>query len=234
MLRKYRAAWAYWVSEYGESADLEALLRHADEYFTPSWHRGGLYYQRSDTGWDDKGNYTYVEPVTGAAAIAYARRNVRHGQKKMWGEPWTKSQVENRPWIDGVYLEQGIGCLRGQWDEQSGSMIATFRSWDGSVTSIKPVVKNLLTGTYGVYVDGTLKDVTTVHDLSDEVKVELDVGQENVDLVLKRALKSTLKDRRPSALVYSCRGRWSSLSPSVPPWAGCGGNYDLATIEVLL
>ena len=178
---------AYWVSEYGQPADLDSLLRHADTYFTPSWHRGGLYYQRSDTGWDEKGNYTYVEPLTGNAAIAYSRLNVRHGQKKIWDEPWTKEQVETRPWIDAVYLEQGIDCLRGSWDQQAESMIATFRSWNGSNVSIKPVIRNLPAGRYGVYVNGGLRDVAVTHDLSNEIEVDLDVGQEDVDLVVMRA-----------------------------------------------
>ena len=181
---------AYWISEYGEEADLSAFLRHADEYFTPSWHRGGLYYQRSDTGWDESGNYTYVEPLTGNAAIAYARLNVRHGQKKMWDEPWTKKQVESRPWIDGVHLEQGTDCLRGSWDEQSESMIATFRSWDGSSVSIKPVIKNLPNGTYGIYVNGCLRDEKMVNDLSDEIEVKLDVKEQNIDLVVMRASRT--------------------------------------------
>ena len=181
---------SYWVSEYGSPADLDSLLRHADTYFNPSWYRGGLYYPRSDTGWDENGNYTYVEPLTGNAAIAYARLNVRHGQKKMWDEPWTKEQVETRPWIDGVYLEQGIDILRGAWAEDTQAMIATFRSWNGEDVLIKPVIKALPAGRYGVYVNGDLRDVAETQDLSSEIDVELNVGKEEVDLVVKRASDS--------------------------------------------
>ena len=102
----------------------------------------------------------------------------------MWDEPWTKEKVDSRPWIDGVYLEQGIDILRGIWDEQSQSVIATFHSWDGSNVSIKPVVRALPTGRYGVYVNGSLKNVAEVHTTTDEIEVDLDVGQKDVDLVV--------------------------------------------------
>lgn len=177
---------AYWVSEYGKATDLDSLLRHADTYLTPSWVRGGLYYQRSDTGWDEQGNYTYVEPLTGNAAIAYSRLNVRHGQKKMWDQPWTKEWVETQPYIDAVYLDQGIDCLRGSWDQENETMIATFRSWDDSRVSIKPVIKKLPAGTYGVYINGSLRDIVVTHDLTDEIEVDLDVGKDDVDLVVVR------------------------------------------------
>ena len=177
---------AYWVSEYGQAADLDSLLRHADKYMKPSWSQGGLYYQRSDTGWDEQGNYTYVEPLTGNAAIAYARLNMRHGQKKMWDEPWSKEMVETRPYIDAVYLDQGIDCLRGNWDPENKAMIATFRSWDGSNVAIKPVIKSLPAGRYGIYVNGILRNIVAMHNSSGEIGVELDVGKEDTDLVVMR------------------------------------------------
>lgn len=177
---------ALWVSEYGDPSDLDSLLRHADTYMNPSWSQGGLYYRRSDSAWDKEGNYTYVEPVTGNACIAYARLNVQHGQKKMWDEPWTKEQVEARPYIDDVYFDQGIDCLRGCWDEETKTMIATFRSWSGAHTAIKPKVKKLPPGKYGVYVDGKLKKLTTLHDSSEEIEVDLDVTGDDVDLIVVR------------------------------------------------
>jgi hypothetical protein len=110
---------AQWLSEVAGSPDLDALLLHADTYINPSWSKGGLYYARCDTGWNKDGNYTYVEPYTENAAIGYARLNVKDGQKKMWDRPWTKEEVDNRPWIDGVGLEQDVDCLQGTWDETS-------------------------------------------------------------------------------------------------------------------
>ncbi|MCJ1478617.1 hypothetical protein MMC13_007298 [Lambiella insularis] len=166
---------ALWMSEYGEPSDLEA-----------AFSTSGLFYERSDTSWDDDGNYTYVEPFTGNAGIAYARLNVKNGQKKMWDKPWTKADLERRPYIDDVYLAQGIDCLRGDWDEKRRAMVATFRSWDGSAKSIKPSVKNLRSGTYGVYVDGRLRNVETVRSPTDIVVGNLEVGGEEVDLVVLR------------------------------------------------
>ena len=87
---------AMWISEFGETSDIDSLLRHADKFMSPTWSKGGLYYQRSDSTWDDQGNYTYVDPNTGNAMIAYSRLNVRHGQKQKWDHPWTKEDVESR------------------------------------------------------------------------------------------------------------------------------------------
>jgi hypothetical protein len=107
-----------WLSEVAGPPDLDALLLHADTYLNPSWSKGGLSYARCYNCWDKDGNYTYVDPYTGNAAIGYARLNVKDGQKKMWDRPWTREDSENRPWIDGVGLEQGVDCLRGRWDEE--------------------------------------------------------------------------------------------------------------------
>jgi hypothetical protein len=178
---------AQWLSEVAGPPDLDALLLHADIYLHPSWSKGGLYYARCDTGWDKDGNYTYVEPYTGNAAIGYARLNVKDGQKKMWDQPWTKEDVENRPWIDGVGLEQDIDCLRGRWDEEQTAMTATFKTWNGRRVAIRPVVKMLPPGTYGVYVDGELKRVANIASPTEEITVDLEVGREEVDLVLLRA-----------------------------------------------
>ena len=179
-----------WVSEYGSSSDLDALLRHADTYLNPTWSRGGLYYERkSDLAWDEEGNYRYVDPNTGNGCIAYARLNVKNGLKKMWDEPWTRQTVERRPYIDNVTLDQGCDCLRGRWDEDNQAMIATFRTWNdalGQPISLKPIIKGLPTGRYSVFVDGRLGDVQTVRERGDEVDVKLDVGVVDVDLVVVR------------------------------------------------
>ena len=177
---------ALWISEYGSPSDLESLLRHADTYMNPSWSEGGLYYRRSDTSWAEDGAYTFVEPMTSNACIAYSRLNVQHGQKKMWDEPWTKQQVEARPYIDDVYFDQGVDCLRGSWDEENRAMIATFRSWNGTSTSIKPKIRNLPKGRYGVYVDRQLMKTSTIHGSGGGFEVNLDVAGDDVDLVILR------------------------------------------------
>ena len=40
------------------------------------------YYTRCDSGRDKDGNYNYVDPYTGDAAIGYARLNVRDGPEE--------------------------------------------------------------------------------------------------------------------------------------------------------
>jgi hypothetical protein len=173
-----------WLSEVAGPKDLGLLLSHADKFMSPSWSNGGLYYARSNEGWDKDGNYKHVDPYTGNSGIGYARLNVKDGQKKMWDMPWTKDEVEERPWIDEVSLEQDVDCLRGAWIAEENAMVATFRTWNGNSVAIKPVVKMLPIGTYGVYVNGELKFMGTVAGPSDGIAVDLEVGNEEVDLVL--------------------------------------------------
>jgi hypothetical protein len=175
---------AQWLSEIAGSPDLNSLLLHADSFLNPTWDKGGLHYARCDTGWDEKGNYTYVDPYTGNAAIGYARLNVKDGQKKMWDHPWTKDELEKRPWIGDVGLEQDVDCLRGTWDEENRAMVATFKTWNGAKRSLKPVVHNLSIGTYGIYVDGELLRTVDVSSTSAPVEIDLEVGEVEVDLVV--------------------------------------------------
>ena len=67
------------------------------------------------------------------------------------------------------------------------AMIATFRTWNGSSVQIRPVVKSLPIGTYGIYADGELKRVAHIASLSDEIAEDLQVGEKEVNLVLLRA-----------------------------------------------
>jgi Linalool dehydratase/isomerase len=173
-----------WLSEVAGPEDLDLLLSHADKFMSPSWSNGGLYYARCNEDWDKDGNYKHVDPYTGNGGIGYARLNVKDGQKKMWDMPWTKEEVEERPWIDEVSLEQDVDCLRGTWIAEENAMVATFRTWNGNSVAIKPVVKMLPIGTYGVYVNGELKFMGTVAGPSDGITVDLEVGSEEVDLVL--------------------------------------------------
>lgn len=175
------------MSEIAGPEDLNALLRHADGFMQPTWREGGLYYARCDRGWDDEGNYTYVEPYTGNAAIGYARLNVQGGQKRMWDEPWTGEEIGKRPWVDGVGLEMGVDVLRGRWDEVKRVLLTTFRTWDARVVRLRLVVRNLAPGLYGVYVDGTLRDLRDVAVRGDEVVAELEVGGKEIDLVVLQA-----------------------------------------------
>jgi hypothetical protein len=119
---------AQWLPEVAGPPDLDSLLIHADMYLKPSWSKGGFYYPRCEVGWDESGNYTFVDPYTGDVAIGYARLNVKGGQKQMWDHPWTKEEVEKHPWIDNLGFEQNIDCLRGVWDPKRRAMVASFRT----------------------------------------------------------------------------------------------------------
>jgi hypothetical protein len=48
-------------------------------------------------------------------------------------------------------------------------------------------VKTLPSGTYGIYINGELKRVAVVASQSEEIAVDLEVGGQEVDLVLLRA-----------------------------------------------
>ncbi|CEL11543.1 hypothetical protein ASPCAL14644 [Aspergillus calidoustus] len=77
------------ASELGDDdgRTLRGLLNHVDRFFNPTWQDGGLYYPVNPRQADDDGKWTEVEPFTGNSAVAYARLNVRGGQRKMWEEP---------------------------------------------------------------------------------------------------------------------------------------------------
>lgn len=177
---------AQWLSEIEGGSDLEALLRHADSFLKPTWAEGGLYYPRCDDGWDKDGNFTFVDPYSGNAGIGYARLNVKNGQKKMWDSPWTKKEVEGRPWVDGFGFESGVDCLRGMWEEKEHAMVVSLRTWDGKARLVELIVRALPIGEYGVYKNGNLLRVAKVDSSEMSVVVELEVDRSDTDLVVVR------------------------------------------------
>ena len=122
---------AVWTSEVGDCRTLNSLLNHADTFLNPTGERSGLYYPRNGEVSDDDGNWRMMDAFTGNSAIAYARLNVLDGQRKIWERPWTKADIEGRPWVDGVWLEGGIDFLRGMWDGERCVFVMSVRSWDG-------------------------------------------------------------------------------------------------------
>lgn len=176
---------AQWTSEMSGGDDLDALLRHADLYLNPTWVDGGLFYARCDVGEDEQGNYTFVDAYTGNGGIGYARLNVKDGQKRMWDEPWSKEEVEARPWIDGVYLDQDVDCLRGVWDVGERAMVVSLRTWNGSTKNVQLSAYCLPVGTYGIYENGKLRRVVEIMSALKPLVVDLVVTQVGVDLVIK-------------------------------------------------
>ncbi|KAK0637705.1 hypothetical protein DIS24_g10565 [Lasiodiplodia hormozganensis] len=121
---------AQWVSEVGDQSTCDGLLCHANEFLNPSWDQGGLFYPRNNTLADNQGNWTYVDPFTGNAAIAYASLNVPDGQREMWQKPWAKEHFSQYPFVDGIGLDSGVDFLRGAWEGTKG--VISMRTWDGS------------------------------------------------------------------------------------------------------
>ncbi|KAK5714300.1 hypothetical protein LTR17_017231 [Elasticomyces elasticus] len=49
-----------WLSELGQSSQLEGLLDFVDEKLKPTWEKGGLYYPRNDRAWDEDMEWTHM------------------------------------------------------------------------------------------------------------------------------------------------------------------------------
>ncbi|KAH8886011.1 hypothetical protein GQ53DRAFT_750843 [Thozetella sp. PMI_491] len=175
---------AQWLSEVEGGEDLSALLSHADTFLRPKWENGGLYYDRCDIGWDAEGNWTYGDAYTGNAGIGYGRLNIKDGQRKMWEAPWTKEEVEARPWVDGFTLESGVDCLRGVWDEDERAVVVTLQTWDGDERQIQLDVNTLPQGRWGIYKDGELVSTSEVTADQKTVSVEVAVSGMPTDIVV--------------------------------------------------
>ncbi|KAL5092945.1 hypothetical protein Trisim1_000671 [Trichoderma cf. simile WF8] len=180
-----------WVSEVGDSSTLDGLLRHADEYCNPTWEDGGLYYPRQDQISDSEGNWTFMDPFTGNAAIAYARLNISDGQKIMWEAPWTSEQVQELPFVDNVTFADGIDFFRGHWDDNLHAMILTVRTWHGEERRFRPVIRNLPVGSYGIYVSGKLQYIEEITKVKRAVELSWSVNGDEVDIVVIRTGLST-------------------------------------------
>jgi hypothetical protein len=178
---------AMWLSEVGPRDEHSGLLNHADRFLSPEWDKGGLFYPRHDVQRDGDGNWIYMDPLSGNAAIGYARLNVPNGQRRMWEAPWTKEDVQCRAWVDGVGLGTGVDFLRGGWDDGIGGLVLTMRTWHGGDVKVNPVIKGLEKGVYGIYIDGQLSETKVVERVGDEVPVEVVVSAREVDVIVKRA-----------------------------------------------
>jgi Linalool dehydratase/isomerase len=175
---------AQWLSELGRP-ELNGMLKFADDNLHPTWEMGGLYYPRNDEAMDEKLQWTHMDPFSGNAAIGYARLNVEDGIKKIWEEPWTRNKVQTRPWVDGITFANGVDFLRGFWDGDNDLMIVTMKSWDGISKKVKPVFKNLGPGNWEVFVDRQSRVKEDI-DQGGEIAVEVEVGSEDVNVVVSR------------------------------------------------
>lgn len=129
-----------------------------------------------------------MDPFSGNAAVVYARLNVDDGQKKMWGQPWTKEYLQTQPWVDGLEFNQGLDCLRGVWDEQAKAMIITVREWASRATYVGSAVHGLPSGTWTVYLkkDTTLNYEVPTGEKGVAMAMETMEAGEEVDFVIMR------------------------------------------------
>jgi hypothetical protein len=176
-----------WLSELGKAEELTGLLAYIDSHLHQMWENGGLFYPRHDKLMDEEGNWNHMDPFSGNAAIGYARLNVKDGQKRMWERPWTRRELASRPYVECQGLEIGVDFLRGCWDAEEEACVVTMRSWDGRMVAMGLEVRQLGEGEWAVYVyvDGELRAVQSVESGGD-VKVEVDVGGEEVDVVVMK------------------------------------------------
>jgi hypothetical protein len=178
-----------WLSELGETSELDSLLKYADENLRPIWENGGLYYPRNDTPFDEDFNWTHMDPFTGNAAIGYARLNVEDGVKTMvWDRPWTSDDLKARPLVDAVTLADGVDFLRGLWDPDRECLVMTVTSWDGKTHCIQPVFRNLPKGRWEVAVTGIEREDRMVEKDGGAFGIEVQVGGEGeeVDIVVRK------------------------------------------------
>lgn len=174
------------VSELGGETELQGLLRYADQHLNPTWDMGGLYYPRNDSAMDAELNWTHVSPFCGNAALGYARLNVANGQKKMWEEPWSKEEVAQTPYIDGVDMSDGIDFLRGTWDGEDQCLVVTLRTWHDDVTqSVSVRANNLPKGLWEVVVDGVVVDQVTL-SAQGTILLPLEVGGDEKNILYIR------------------------------------------------
>ncbi|KAK4499812.1 hypothetical protein PRZ48_007998 [Zasmidium cellare] len=173
------------LSELGKKEELTAILEYADSHLNPTWEKGGLFYPRNDTVFDENENLVHMEPHSGNSGIGYGRLNVEDGQKKIWENPWTRETLANRPSIEGVTLADGFDFLRGTWDEERKAVIVTLRPWEDGTKKATLRVENLAKGSWNVFVNGSLR---SIHEATTGVSVEVVSGgaREELDVVVLR------------------------------------------------
>ena len=178
---------AGWVSEVAPPATLDGMLKHADAYLNPLWNKGGLYYPRQDEAEDAEGNWLFTDPVTGNAAIGYARLNVPDGQKIMWNDAWTPEHVQCSVALENVSFSEGVDFLRCRWVKEAengfSGLVLTMRTWDGKTSNIHPHITALPSGRYEVYVDGSLTR-THVQDGVEALQLEIIVDGAEMDVCI--------------------------------------------------
>lgn len=134
---------AIWLSEMGDVERLEAVLAYADRFFDPTWYKGGLFYPRNDTLYDDEGHFTGVDPWTGNALIAFSRLNVADGLHFLYRQPWSSAHFA-RPKLGAVSANTNV--LRACYAEDGKALVLTVQTeGEARERSIQLTLSNLTT-----------------------------------------------------------------------------------------
>lgn len=83
------------ASEMGDTETLQGLLAYADKNLAPRIQNGGLTYARSDTFFDEKGNYALSPPMQANALLPLARLNVANGFQRLYARPWSPKKCQH-------------------------------------------------------------------------------------------------------------------------------------------
>lgn len=83
------------ASEMGDTETLQGLLAYADKNLGPRVQNGGFTYARSDTLFDEKGNYGLSTPMQANALLPLARLNVANGFQRLYAGPWSPKNPQH-------------------------------------------------------------------------------------------------------------------------------------------
>lgn len=140
-----------WLSEIGDTETLAGMLAHADRYMNPQWEKGGLYYPRNDRSYDEQGNLTFMEPLTGNALAAYARLNVPDGMWALYNKPWTEAHFR-QPHLREI--PEQIDVLRAVYDPEISALVLSLRAESAPVVETLVEIGNAPGMPLKVYRDG--------------------------------------------------------------------------------
>ncbi len=126
----------------GDEPTLRGLLGYADRYLNPTWERGALYYPRNDQPYDQAGNLTFMDPVTGNAMLAYARLNVPDGMWSLYNRPFEAEHFRQPALVD---TSSDVDVLGVRFDSDRQVLRLAVRSRGGKRTQASLELANVPT-----------------------------------------------------------------------------------------
>ncbi len=96
LLRSGEFGWVVALaSEMGDNETLQGLLAYADKNLSPKIQNGGLTYDRSDTLFDENGNYALTSPIQANPLLPLARLNVPNGFQRLYARSWSPKNFQH-------------------------------------------------------------------------------------------------------------------------------------------